>query len=279
MSQKFKTVYFSDYPAESSREKNLTLAFGAKDCDVFELVQGLSSHELRELIGHPTFASLQQAAVQEELAVNTYCLRLLRQKHRAVRESSAQDHLPGMADEEDIVFEPIQTTFKGGQAEPLHRWYPFLEGYSPRFVEEILRQLVPSATRVLDPFSGTGTTPLTIARLGREAFYCELNPLLQYLTDVKLTALMLSESARRRMAVALRQQAAMFDQQLAKVARDRDLEHAYTCTFGESVFFEDATYDQVLRARASLICWLASNRRRRNSWLWQCWRACCRPLD
>ena len=113
MSQRFKTVYFSDYPAESSREKNLTLAFGVKDDDTYELVQGLSSHELRELIGHPTFASLQQAAEQEELAVNTYCLRLLRQKHRAARESSAQYHLPGLADENDIIFEPIQTTFKG----------------------------------------------------------------------------------------------------------------------------------------------------------------------
>ena len=249
MSQRFKTVYFADHPAEFARQKNLTLAFGEKDNDVYELVQGRSSHELRELIGVSTFASLQQAAEQEGLAVNTYCLRLLRQKQRTLRESAAQYHLPGLAGD-DISFEPIQTTFKGGQAEPLHRWYPYLEGYSPRFVEEIIRQLAPDAARILDPFSGAGTTPLTIAGLGREAFYCELNPLLQYLTDVKLTALTLSESARRQMAVALRQQAAMFDQQLTEVARDRDLERAYTCTFGESVFFEDATYDQVLRARA-----------------------------
>jgi hypothetical protein len=250
MSQKFKTVYFSDYPAESSRQKNLTLAFGGKDGDAYELVQGLSSHELRELIGHPTFASLQQAAEQEELAVNTYCLRLLRQKHRAVRQSSAQYHLPGLTNDDDIIFEPIQTTFKGGHAEPLHRWYPFLEGYSPRFVEEIIRQLAPNATRILDPFSGTGTTPLTIARLGREGFYCELNPLLQYLTDVKLTALTLSEPKRHQMAGVLRQQADTFERQLTEVVGDVELKRAYSQTFGESVFFEDATYEQILRARS-----------------------------
>jgi tRNA G10 N-methylase Trm11 len=249
MSQRFKTVYFADHPAEFARQKNLTLAFGDKDSDVYELVKGLSSHELRELIGVPSFVSLQQAAEQEGLAVNTYCLRLLRQERRTPRESTTQYHLPGLAGD-DIRFEPIQTTFKGGQAEPLHRWYPYLEGYSPRFVEEIVRQLAPNAARVLDPFSGVGTTPLTIAGLGREGFYCELNPLLQYLTDVKLTALTLSESARRQIAVALRQQSVTFDHQLTEVARDRDLERAYTCTFGESAFFEDATYDQVLRARA-----------------------------
>jgi tRNA G10 N-methylase Trm11 len=251
MSQRFKTIYFSDYPAESARQRNLTLAFGAKDGDLYDLVQGLSSHELREMIGHPTFTSLRQAAEQEQLAINTYCLRLLRQKRRMVRESPAQYHLPGLT-EDEITFEPIQTTFKGGQAEPLHRWYPFLEGYSPHFVEEILRQIAPDAVRILDPFSGAGTTPLTVARLGRVGFYCELNPLLQYLTDAKLLALTFSESMRRQMAKSLWQIANQFECHLAKVQRDAELERSYGRTFGDSIFFEDGTFDQVLRARAAI---------------------------
>lgn len=117
-------------------------------------------------------------------------------------------------------------------------------------MEEILRQLAPDAARILDPFSGTGTTPLTIARLGREGFYCELNPLLQYLTDVKLTALALPSSARRQIAISLWQQADEFERQLAEVERNAELERAYDRTFGDSIFFEDATYDQVLRARS-----------------------------
>lgn len=251
MSQRFKTVYFADYPSESARQRNLTLAFGAKDGDVYDLVQSLSSHELRELLGHPTFTSLQQAAEQEQLAINTYCLRLLRQKRRMVGESPVQYHLPGLTDGE-ITFDPIQTTFKGGQAEPLHRWYPFLEGYSPRFVEEILRQIAPDAVRILDPFSGTGTTPLTVARLGRAGFYCELNPLLQYLTDAKLLALTFSESTRRQMANSLRQLADQFERLLVKTRPDAELARSYGRAFGESVFFEDTTFDQVLRARAAI---------------------------
>lgn len=202
------------------------------------------------MIGHPTFASLQQGAEGEQLAINTYCLRLLRQKQRTVREASAQYILPGIGEEGSIVFEAIQATFKGGQTEPLHRWYPFLEGYSPRFVEQIIALFQPQATRILDPFSGTGTTPLTVARLGREAFYCELNPLLQFLTDVKLAALTLPESAAHQMAVSLRQQAGLLEQHLAEVARDSELELAYDRTFGDSVFFDEVTYDQVLRARS-----------------------------
>lgn len=164
-------------------------------------------------------------------------------------ESKIQDRLlPGFA-QDDIVLEPIQTTFKGGHAEALQRWYPFLEGYSPRFVEEILRQLAPDAVRILDPFSGTGTTPLTVARLGRVGFYCEINPLLQYLTDVKLVALTLTEPERGQMADRLRRQAASFEAQLAAVERDVALQRAYEHSFGDSVFFEDASYDLILRAR------------------------------
>lgn len=249
MSQKFKTVYFTDYPAESSNQKNLTLAFGEKDGDLYEAVKGLSSHELRELVGHSTFASLQQCAEDDQLAVNTYCLRLLRQKYREVRESSVQYSLPGLSEANLVIFEPIQATFRGGQSEPLHRWYPFLEGYSPRFVEQIVAQYQPEAARVLDPFSGTGTTPLAIARLGREACYCELNPLMQFLTDMKLTASAMQEVEAKQMSVALRVQAQLLNQELASIGRDTELELTYARTFGDSVFFDEKTYDQVLRMR------------------------------
>lgn len=68
---------------------------------------------------------------------------------------------------ENLPFDPIQATYRGGAADPLHDWYPYLEGYSPDFVNNTLRTFAPAATRVLDPFAGTGTTPLTAASSGR----------------------------------------------------------------------------------------------------------------
>src|SRR5262249_60428930 len=98
----------------------------------------------------------------------------------------------------------INGTFRGGKDLLLQRWYPFLEGYSPRLVEQILSRFAPRARRVLDPFAGVGTTPITAARLGIEAGFCEANPLLQFLTTAKLDALRIPARERRRLVAALR---------------------------------------------------------------------------
>ena len=62
--------------------------------------------------------------------------------------------------------DPIQATFSGGAKDPFRRWYSYLEGYSPEFVETILRRFSPEAQTVLDPFSGTGTTAFVTAKRG-----------------------------------------------------------------------------------------------------------------
>ena len=39
--------------------------------------------------------------------------------------------------------DPLEVTFAHGGREPFNRWYPYLEGYSPRFVERILDTFAP----------------------------------------------------------------------------------------------------------------------------------------
>lgn len=241
MPQTFKAIYFADHPGVSPNEKNLTLAFGRKDAELYSRVRGLTSQELRELLGHASFSSLQSEAFEDGLPVNTYCLRLLRQNHR----------LNGDFDGRDLtnLIEPIQATFRGGQTEPLHAWYPYLEGYSPFFVEQILQEFAPRASVIFDPFCGTGTTALTAARLGKHAYYCELNPLLQYLTKVKVLALTADERKRACMASFLRTYAQQLEDHIRSAAPDRQLESAYTDCFGESRFFDENVYDKILRVR------------------------------
>lgn len=248
MSQSFKTIYFSDYPAESSHKKNLTLAFSSRDASVYEAFKALSSQELRETLGHDSYESLLRAAAEEGIAINTYCVRQLR---RMVAEADAKQHptLPSLTASPLPLFEPIQTTFRGGQSEPLHDWYPYLEGYSPQFVEQVLQEFAPQATRVLDPFAGSGTTPLTVANLGRQAFYCELNPLLQYLIEAKTNALTADEVTRSRWAAHLNALADQLPTSLRDSAPDDLLRETYTATFGDSRFFDDDVFTEVLRAR------------------------------
>lgn len=244
MSQSFKTVYFSDHPAESPHQKNLTLAFSQRDAGIYEAVKSLSSQELRETLGHDSFESLRRAAADEGIALNTYCVRQLRRV-------AAQPHpvLAGLNAPPLPLFEPIQTTFRGGQAEPLHDWYPYLEGYSPQFVEQVLLEFAPDAGRVLDPFAGSGTTPLTAANLGRQSFYCELNPLLQYLTECKTDALTAGEATRLRWAARLRALADALPERLARTTPDELLKETHAATFGGSRFFDEEVFVEVLRAR------------------------------
>jgi len=250
MSQKFKTVYFPDHPATEAGQKHLKLAFGPRDEDVHNLLRPLSSHELRELLGYSSYEALQTAADEDGLALNTFCLRLLREKIKVLRDPTAQYTLPGLSVTPYLAVPAIHATFRGGEREPMHLWYPFLEGYSPRFVQEVLREYAPNAKRVLDPFAGTGTTPLTAARLGLSTFYCEINPLLQHLIAVKVKALNLKNGLKQKVVEALTPFAAGFAQALDAEPPDGSLDFAYARVFGRSEFFTPDVYQQVLKARS-----------------------------
>lgn len=251
MGQQFKTIYFQDYPASTSKKKNLKLAFSERDLDIYRVVSALSSQEMRELIGYVSYKDLKSAAEKEYLPINTYCVRILRDKIPLMISESQQAYLPGVA-----TINPIHATFKGGHDEPLHLWYPFLEGYSPEFVENILTNFASSATSVLDPFAGTGTTPLTVARIGKTAYYCEINPLLQHLIDVKIKALTLKDDKRFRLIENLRDISKKFIPIMKDITPDVELHATYDKTFRDSKFFDDLTYEKVLKSR-SLVDYVA----------------------
>lgn len=251
MSQRFKNIYFADSPGDSSHERNLTLAFGDKDIAVYEGIKSLSSHEIRERLGHASHQTLTESAQRESLPLNTYCLRLLRESRNAAAAMGNAECSPTEPGTGPLI-DGIQATFRGGQAEPLHEWYPYLEGYSPRFVEQVLQEFAPHCERVLDPFGGTGTTPLTAAKLGREAFFCELNPLLQFLIEAKTLASNLGDKQREEIAGRLLELTDGLSERIAQCRPDTELQSAYTATFGNSQFFDDPVLDIVLRTRTAV---------------------------
>lgn len=77
-------------------------------------------------------------------------------------------------------------TFASNRSRPIHRWYPFIEGYSAELVERAIQSATTQGGLVLDPFGGSGTTALAAALAGRDSYFCEVNPYLAWLTDVKV---------------------------------------------------------------------------------------------
>lgn len=68
----------------------------------------------------------------------------------------------------------------------VHRWYPFVEGYSKEFIEDILNELPSEPTCALEPFCGSGTTPVELQNHGIPCYSFEVSPFMYLLAKVKL---------------------------------------------------------------------------------------------
>ena len=75
-------------------------------------------------------------------------------------------------------------TFAPNKHRPVHRWYPYIEGFSAEFVSALLEEFGSAAARIHDPFVGAGTA-LVASLTGRAVTYCEINPFLQLVAESK----------------------------------------------------------------------------------------------
>ena len=84
--------------------------------------------------------------------------------------------------------QPIQFTSNFG--EHVHRWAPYIQGFSSSFVQSIIDQYKDDykSPVILDPFAGCGTV-LTQGKLnGYKSIGTELNPLLQFIANIKVNS-------------------------------------------------------------------------------------------
>src|SRR5712691_204809 len=89
-----------------------------------------------------------------------------------VRENDSGYRLPGMEEEASPISSISQITklnggfkdsaFGDNKSRPIHRWIPWIAGFSSEFVRDVFSQYlgatVSAKATVLDPFCGVGTT-------------------------------------------------------------------------------------------------------------------------
>ncbi len=96
------------------------------------------------------------------------------------------------------------SAFTENREQPVHRWVPWIAGYSAGFVADALAT-VPHRpeTVVLDPFAGVGTTLVEAIRHGCTAVGFEINPFPLLACRTKLAAARLSSEVVRQRGQAL----------------------------------------------------------------------------
>lgn len=84
--------------------------------------------------------------------------------------------------------QPIQFTSNFG--ERVHRWAPYIQGFSAAFVQSILERYEEdySSPLILDPFAGCGTVLVQSKLNSYKSIGTELNPLLQFIADTKVNS-------------------------------------------------------------------------------------------
>jgi hypothetical protein len=102
---------------------------------------------------------------------------------------------------------------------PIHRWVPWIAGFSAQFVDDCLSKYLPQNGKtdycVLDPFAGVGTTLVQAFTNGFNVLGFEINPYAALASRVKL-------GAARINSAALRAQVAGFDKFMRQQCKSRN---------------------------------------------------------
>lgn len=80
----------------------------------------------------------------------------------------------------------IGITFKDSKEYPIHRWYPYVEGFSAPWIRDRILNFKKEGMLIYDPFGGSGTTQLEASILGFESYYSEINPFMRFVLETKV---------------------------------------------------------------------------------------------
>ncbi|MCX7683582.1 MAG: DNA methyltransferase [Anaerolineae bacterium] len=79
-------------------------------------------------------------------------------------------------------------SFASNKTQPVHRWVPWIAGFSSKFVRDALSRYLSGKGIVLDPFCGVGTTLVEAVLLGHRTVGFEINPYAVLACRIKLQA-------------------------------------------------------------------------------------------
>jgi len=76
---------------------------------------------------------------------------------------------------------------------PIHRWVPWIAGFSKEFVDGSIHKYIEGTGTILDPFAGVGTTLVESYITGNDSIGFEINPYAYFACQTKINSLQIDE--------------------------------------------------------------------------------------
>lgn len=244
--QVFKSIYYPKEYTKSNNSQLIRLAFNKeKDALLYKEVKHLKSSELRALLGHKSYDHLLRQANNNNRTLNDFCLNKLKKVYKDIQDSYGEDFPVGKALSKSLVFNNFHSragTFSLNKTEEIHRWYPYIEGYSCSFVEEILNNLSFKPNRIHDPFAGSGTTQIVASHMGFSSHYSEINPFMRFVIETKVNGtidVLRNWNSNKKLLIEFRNQ-------LLKSKNETVSLQDYFDTFSGKEYFSEEVVSQLL---------------------------------
>ncbi len=113
---------------------------------------------------------------------------------------------------------------------PVHRWVPWIAGFSAKFVEDVMSAYLPTGNRrnhlVLDPFAGVGTTLIEALKAGHAAVGYEINPFAALVARAKVHCIEVHPADLRAEVDAFRYSMQRFEAEIDRQS-DESLSNVY----------------------------------------------------
>jgi DNA modification methylase len=143
----------------------------------------------------------------------------------------------------------VNGTFSPNHRQSIHRWYPYIEGFSSEFVNGLMDEFGRETCRIYDPFAGTGTTVTTAAFRGSLPYYSEINPVMRLVIECKTNGLRLVARKRKQLRNYFE---ALLDFARANVLTADEAKRILQDAFGEREYFKSRRLTEIVSLKLAI---------------------------
>lgn len=231
------SIHFKADNEPDKTRKVLKLQLGKKHIDIENSIKNTCSEQLRKMLEVENYMQLKKEAKDKRVSINSYALDKVR--------SALTISKPSLCN-------GLEGTYRGDTDDFFHHLFPYLEAFSPNFVNSVKKRYAPNATVLLDPFGGLGTAPFTFSDTENVAFYCEVNPLMQHISHLKSKLKKSSIRSRREVIKEIKRIKDTLHVDVMGYIENSNIKEYYFDSFKGSVFFQPDTLSQLLKLRTFL---------------------------